>query len=145
TLQGHTDLIWSLSFSPDGRTLATASWDGTVKLWEVASGRERATLRGHTGPVWSVTFLPDGRTLASGGKDGLVRLWDLPTGKEKAALKGHRGIVYCLACSPDGRFLASVGGQPGDEGYAEAKLWEVSTGKVKDLKGHTKFINTVAF
>ncbi len=65
TLRGHTGRVWSVSFSPDGSTLASGSWDSTVRLWDVAGGSEKARLTGHESWVRSVTFSPDGRTLAS--------------------------------------------------------------------------------
>src|SRR5262249_48699747 len=103
----------SVAFSPDGKTLAAASWlgakDGGVKLWEAATGPERATLRGPTGVVVSVAVSPDRKTLATGSLDRTVRLWDGATGKEYAVLKGHEGGVYAVAFSPDGKTLASAG------------------------------------
>jgi WD40 repeat protein len=76
TLKGHTDAVQAVAFSPDGKTLASASSDSTIKLWHVGTGQERATLEGHTGLVWSVAFSPDGKLLASAGKDGTIRLWE---------------------------------------------------------------------
>lgn len=76
-LQGHQGSVQSLSFSSDGRTLATGSLDETVKLWDAATGKEKATLHGHRSGISAVAFGPDDRTLASAGIDDAVRLWDL--------------------------------------------------------------------
>jgi WD40 repeat protein len=128
TLKGHTESVQSVAFSPDGKTLASASGDRSIKLWDVATGKEQATLKGHTGSVRSVAFSSDSKTLASASYDKTVKLWDVATGKERATLKGHTGMVYSVAFSPDGRMLASAGGSTfGEPG--ELKVWDVATGK----------------
>src|SRR5690348_6713248 len=94
-LKGHTDEVYALAFSPDGKALASAGQDASIRMWDLAAGKERAVLtrRGeneglrHT--VYCVAFSPDGKTLASGGNEDVIRLWDLATGKERAALKGR--------------------------------------------------------
>ena len=75
TLKGHTSFIYGVAFSPDGKCIASASWDRTAKVWEVRSGKVFRTLGGHTGYVNSVAFSPDGRRILSGGPE--TRLWDL--------------------------------------------------------------------
>src|SRR5205823_155659 len=95
TLQGHSKAVLSVAFSPDGKTLASASADHTIKLWDVASAKVRATLQ-HTRQVLCVAFSPDGKTLASGANRdpkgagasalGWATLWDVATGQEKAKL-----------------------------------------------------------
>src|SRR3954452_508528 len=76
-LKGHTALVYSIAFSPDGKLLATASFDNTVKLWDFAAGKEVRTLTGHTGAVYCVVFSPDGQTLASSSLDQSIRLWNV--------------------------------------------------------------------
>jgi WD40 repeat protein len=78
TLKGHKDMILGVAFSPDGRTIASAGLDGTVKLWEVATRKERASFHVPS-RVLSVAFSPDGRALATAGEDGMVRLWERAT------------------------------------------------------------------
>ena len=93
TLAGHTSATNSVSFSPDGVTLASGASDATIKLWDVATRTEIATLEGHIGDVLSVSFSPDGVTLASGARDATIKLWDVATRTEVATLEGHTGGV----------------------------------------------------
>ncbi|NJM74339.1 MAG: hypothetical protein HC862_32210 [Scytonema sp. RU_4_4] len=77
TLEGHSSYVWSVAFSPDGKTIASGSWDNSIKLWDVATGKELKTLKGHSSEVQSVAFSPDGKTIASGSRDKTVILWNL--------------------------------------------------------------------
>ena len=95
-------------FSPDGRLLAVADGERTVRLWDVKSGEHLRTLHGHTGMVRDVAFFPDGARLVTGSTDATVRIWDVDSGQELASLQGVRDAVNRVAVSPDGRCIAAV-------------------------------------
>ena len=141
TLRGHLDSVRSVSFSPDGQTLASGSDDGMVRLWDVNTGETLRTLRGHLDSVRSVSFSPDGQTLASGSWDRTVRLWDVNTGETLQTLGKDEGRVNSVSFSPDGQTLAT--GRHFSFPYGSfdppttVRLWDVNTGKTLwILKGH---------
>jgi WD40 repeat protein/tetratricopeptide (TPR) repeat protein len=137
TLRGHTHWVWSVCFSPDGRRLATASVDRTVKVWDAQTGQEILTLRGHTEGVRSVCFSPDGRRLATASArwtsmdlPGEVKVWDAQTGHELRTLRGHTGEVQSVCFSPDGRRLATASWD------RTVRVWDAQTGQEQlTLKG----------
>jgi WD40 repeat protein/serine/threonine protein kinase len=116
---GHKERVHSAAFSPDSRLLASCSWDRTVRLWQVGSGKCRE-LRGHTDEVFAAAFHPDGRRLATGGRDRAVWLWDLERGEEVARLPGHTSFIWSLAFSHDGATLVSGSGD------ATVRLWDTA-------------------
>src|SRR5437763_863627 len=93
TLKGHSGPVFAVAFSPDGKTLASASNDETVKLWEVGSGKQLQALKGHLRPVNVVVISSDVKTLASASKDKTVKLWDVGSGKQLQTLKGHSDSI----------------------------------------------------
>jgi WD40 repeat protein len=139
-LEGHNDSVRSVSFSPDGKTLASGSADKTIKLWDLETGKEIRTLKGHDNYVNTISFSPDGKTLASGSGDKTIKLWNLETGKEIRTLKGHDNYVYSVSFSPDGKILASGSSDK------TIKLWNLETGlEIRTLKGHDNYVRSVSF
>jgi len=108
TLTGHTQSVNSVSWSRDGKRLASGSLDQTVKVWDLKMGKDVRTLRGHTNSVNSVTWSEDGKRLASGSLDGKVKVWDVETAQELLSLT-DTGVVYSASWNEDGTRLASNG------------------------------------
>ena len=135
---GHTDIVSSMAFSPDGQTFASSGWDHKIRLWNAETKQHEITLI-ERALIMAVAFSPDGQTLASGNWDGDIRLWDPSTGELKRTLRWHSDGIESVVFSPDGATLAS--------GSADAtiRLWDPSTGELKrTLLGQAR-MRSVAF
>lgn len=139
SLRGHSAAVESVAFSPDGKHLATGSWDYTAKIWDAVSGQELQMLAGHSGPVESLAFSPDGTRVATGSDDLTVKIWDPASGRELQTLRGHSEPVLSVAFSPDGKRLGS-----GSYDHT-AKIWDVASGQeLQTVRGSESF-SSIAF
>src|SRR5271157_1963878 len=142
TFTGHGEAVQSVAFSADGKSLASGSLDKTAKVWDVATGQERATFRGRAEAdvaannrrlgMDSVAFTPDNKILVAGSLDGTVRVWDVATKRELRTLRGHSSGVLAISIAPDGKTLASASED------RTLRIWEVGTGNQEStLFGHS--------
>jgi WD40 repeat protein len=149
TLAGHTAMVWSVAYSPDGRRIVTGSGDRTAKVWDAETSGEVLALKGHRGEVHGVAFSPDGKRIVTGSIDGTAKLWDAATGRELFALEGHTSQVLDVAYSPDGRRIVTCAGEWSGRGPVPVnvvKVWDAATGReLVDLKGLTHRVFSVGF
>jgi WD40 repeat protein len=139
TLNGHIADVNDAAFSPDGKYLASASSDGTVKVWSAASGEEMLTLEGDSEGVNGIAFSPDGRYLASAGWSGSIKVWDVST-SENILVVEHSSSILRIRYSPDGKTLATANYD------GTATLWDAVSGQqLLTLQGHAMSVNDIAF
>ena len=139
TLEGHVGPVSAVSLTPDGRLAVSGSYDGKLRVWEMATRRCVGTLTSHSGAVEAVSLTPDGRLAVSGSKDMALQVWDVATGRCLRTLEGHTGVVKAVNLTPDGRVAVS--------GSLDKTLrvWEVATGRcLRTLEGHTDVVNAVS-
>jgi WD40 repeat protein/energy-coupling factor transporter ATP-binding protein EcfA2 len=135
TLKGYSG--GNISFSPDGKTIASASSDNSVKLWSI-EGTELHTFKGHSSKVTSVSFSPDGKTIASASEDKTVKLWSIE-GAQLYTFKGHSSKVTSVSFSPDGKMIASASSD------GSVKLWSIEGTELHSLKEQSGGITRVCF
>ena len=151
TLVGHTAdtkdflgfldaFVVSVAYNPDGTRLASGGGDGTIVLWDAATGDSLQTLVGHSDVVANVVFSPDGAYLASASQDETVRVWSVETGEALRTLEGHSNMVFGVAWSPAGTRLVSAGAE------GRVRVWSVETGALlAEFEEHADEITSIAF
>lgn len=153
--------VWSVRFSPDGRRVASGSFDHSIRIWRTDTGAFERALSGHNEAVVSIAFSPDGQWLASGGDDSTARLWRVSDGAVVRALTGGSNHIYTVDVSPDSRWLATGGREKGAIGTLwkqltgnrlkggngkTVRLWRVSDGALQaELSTHADDVHSVVF
>jgi DNA-binding beta-propeller fold protein YncE len=144
SLAGHTSEVYTVTFSPDGASLASAG-NREVKVWDAATGKERFTFAIKGTNVFGLAFSPDGRRLAV-GVSKQVKVLDAATGQEVFSLAGAGQFLFRLVFSPDGRCLAAASGTNGQNTPGEVCVWESDTGRlIRSLRGHAEPVLNVAY
>ena len=139
-LKGHEELVYSVAFSPDGKTIVSGSWDKTIRLWDTSGKPIGQPFQGHEAEVTSVAFSPDGKTIVSGSGDGTIRLWDTSGKPIGQPFKGHEDWVTSVAFSPDGKTIVSGSWDK------TIRLWDTSGKPIgQPFKGHEYWVTSVAF
>jgi WD40 repeat protein/serine/threonine protein kinase len=138
-IKGHSGWVYGLDFTRDGKTLATAGWDGAVRLWDAEEGTPLLTIDVHDGWVSDVKFSPDGNRIASCGADQTLRIWDRQTGRALLTLHGHAMHVNEVSFSPDGKWIASASED------RTVKIWDATTDGRVVFRDHRRWVNSVAF
>jgi len=141
TFQGDEEpsATLAISVSPDGNRIVSASFFGTIKIWDAVTGAEVTTIHAHEGPIFSVSFSPDAKRIVSGSEDRTIKLWDVITGAEIMTLRGHEGRISSVSFSPDGKRIIS-----GSKDKT-IKIWDaVSGAEEMTLKGHKGPVVSIA-
>ena len=153
-LLGHEAGVTSVVFSPNGGRVASGSYDGTARVWDIQSEAERTLTWDHENYVTTIVFSPDGRLAASGSYDHTVRVWDVASGRALTVLRGHTLPPSSLTFSPDGQLLASGSGLDPFQALAdgcrgaenlEVRIWDARAGQLAVLRGHEERVTSVAF
>lgn len=144
--RGHSSIVTAVAWSPNGKRVASTSYDGSVQVWDATTGRHVLRYLGHTNAkggdpvVWSVAWSPDGTQIVSAGNDYTAQVWDATTGKTVLTYNGHSGIVHAVAWSPDGKQIASASYD------TTVQVWNAATGKgILTYSGHSREVLTVAW
>lgn len=140
TLSGHSLRVCRTAFHPSGRTLASASFDETWRLWDVESGAELITQEGHSKEVYAIAFQSDGALLCSGGMDAIGRVWDLRSGKTAMVLDGHMKDILSIDFSPNGHQIATASNDD------SVRIWDMRTLKsVYTMAAHKATVSDLTF
>lgn len=139
-LTGHSDVVHSVCYSPDGSRIVTASDDRTARVWDAHTGAQLLVLSGHVAGVASAAFAPDGRHIVTASNDNTARIWDARTGRTVRVLSGHVGFVWGAVYSPDGTTVATIGTDK------TARIWDASSGAlISVLTGHVGILYSAAY